>query len=66
MNAQGNSSIISLIDEPISAGLSHDEYETMQLSTAFWESVWPKLEEYGWEKKVRYMYQALYHQYIRS
>ena len=52
MNAPAHSSIILSPDENISAGLSHDSYETMQLSAAFWEIVWPKLEECGWEKKV--------------
>ena len=53
--AQARSSINSMIpfgDEHLLAGLSHDKYEATQLSAAFWESVWPKLVESGWEAKV--------------
>lgn len=56
MKAQTNASITAMIpydEDQLSAGLSHDNYEAMQLSAAFWDSVWPKLVESGWEKKVR-------------
>lgn len=45
-------SMIPLAEEALLAGLSHDNYEAAQLSAAFWETVWPKLLECGWEKKV--------------
>jgi hypothetical protein len=43
----------SMNDERLLLGLSNDNYEKQQLSAAFWGTVWPKLEESGWEKKVR-------------
>jgi hypothetical protein len=43
----------SIGDDVLTAGLSKDSHENARLAAAFWESVWPKLESNGWEKKVR-------------
>lgn len=51
--------MIPYSDEPLSSGLSHDNYEAAQLAAAFWEIVWPKLVECGWEKKVSAMKSVL-------
>jgi hypothetical protein len=47
-------------EDPLLTGLSHDNYEATQLSAAFWETVWPQLVEYGWEKKVCSMKSLIY------
>jgi hypothetical protein len=40
-------------DEKLSAGLSNDSRENARRASAFWEMVWPKLREIGWETRVR-------------
>lgn len=40
-------------DGLLTAGLSQDSHENARLAAAFWEMVWPKLLEIGWEKRVR-------------
>lgn len=39
-------------DENLTLGLSNDSSENARLAAAFWEVVWPKLQEIGWEKRV--------------
>jgi hypothetical protein len=39
-------------EEILTSGFGKDSYEASRRIAAFWETVWPKLEEGGWEKKV--------------
>ena len=40
----------SASDEILLSGLSDNKAEAARLAAVFWEMVWPKLEESGWEK----------------
>lgn len=37
-------------DEMLLSGLAENSSESARLAAVFWELVWPKLEESGWEK----------------
>jgi hypothetical protein len=37
-------------DEMLLSGLAENSSESARLAAVFWEMVWPKLEESGWEK----------------
>ena len=43
----------STSEEILTAGLGNNSRENSRFAAAFWEVVWPQLQENGWERRVR-------------
>ena len=52
LDSELSATLESTSGDILASGLSNDKSESALLAEAFWEVVWPYLEEKGWERVV--------------
>lgn len=62
LDSKLSSTLESTSGDILTSGLSNDNSESALLAKAFWEVVWPHLQENGWERRVS----ALLYQCVRE